>query len=217
MRRMPVLLLLLLTVMGWVAAAPAAEQAVVIDDFENGLKPGWQVKEFKGRTVYAVVHDENGGHVLRADSRDAASGLIFKIDYDPKEFPILAWRWRVSNILEKGDERRKEGDDYAARVYVIFPHWFFPKTKTINYIWANRLSKGEHVPNPFAANAVMVAVESGREQVGRWVEERRNVYEDYKRLFGEAPPKAGAIAVMTDTDNTGGAATAWYDDIRIAR
>lgn len=199
------------------AGVAAAGLSIVIDDFENGLDPGWEVKEFKGRTYYAVVHDDDASHVLKAQSRDAASGLIFRKEYSLHDFPVLAWRWKVGNILDKGDETKKEGDDYAARVYVIFPHWFFPRTKSINYIWANKLPKGRHVPNPFAGNAVMVAVESGRENVGRWMTERRNVYEDYRAIFGEEPPRVGAIAVMTDTDNTGGSATAWYDDIRIER
>jgi len=198
-------------------AAGAAERSVVIDDFEDDLRPEWEVKEFKGRTVYLVAHDDDGSHVLKAESRDAASGLIFKMKYSLRDYPILAWRWKVTNILDKGDETKKEGDDYPARVYVVFPHWFFPKTKSINYIWANKLPKGQHVPNPFTGNAVMVAVQSGRGNVGRWISERRNVYEDYRRLFGEEPPMVGAIAIMTDTDNTGGSATAWYDDIRIER
>jgi hypothetical protein len=198
-------------------AAGAAERSVVIDDFEDDLRPEWEVKEFKGRTVYLVAHDDEGSHVLKAESRDAASGLIFKLEYSLRDYPILAWRWKVANILDKGDETKKTGDDYPARVYVVFPHWFFPKTKSINYIWANKLPKGQHVPNPFTGNAVMVAVQSGRGNVGRWISERRNVYEDYRRLFGEEPPMVGAIAIMTDTDNTGGSATAWYDDIRIER
>jgi len=206
---------LLLAGLAIAVAAGAAERSVIIDDFEDDLRPGWEVKEFKGRTVYLVVHD--GSHVLKAESRDAASGLIFKMEYSLRDYPILAWRWKVANILDKGDETKKGGDDYPARVYVVFPHWFFPKTKSINYIWANKLPKGQHVPNPFTGNAIMVAVESGRENIGRWISERRNVYEDYRRLFGEEPPMVGAIAIMTDTDNTGGAATAWYDDIRIER
>jgi hypothetical protein len=163
------------------------------------------------------VVPDGAGHCLKAESRDAASALLYKIEYDLRDYPILSWRWKVVNILEKGDETKKEGDDYAARVYVVFPHWFFPKTRSINYIWANKLPKGEHIPNPFTGNAIMVAVESGRENVGRWVSARRNVYEDYRLIFGEEPPKVGAIAIMTDTDNTGGSATAWYDDIHIGR
>ena len=93
---------------------------------------------------------------------------------------------------------------------MIFPHWLPPLTKSINYIWANKLPKGRHVPNPFYSNAVMVAVESGNENVGKWIAERRNVYEDFKAIFGEEPP---LIAIMTDTDNTGEAAVAYYDDM----
>jgi hypothetical protein len=61
----------------------------------------------------------------------------------------------------------------------------------------------------------MVAVESGTERVGEWLVERRNVLADYRRLFGEEPPAVGAIAIMTDTDNTGASAEAWYDDLQI--
>jgi hypothetical protein len=203
---------LLLSMMVCAASVVAAERVLHIDDFENGLRPEWQEKVFKGRTEYRVV-SEGTGHVLRAESRGAASGLILENEIDLKEFPVLSWRWKVENILEKGDASRKEGDDYAARIYVIFPHWFFPKTRSINYIWANKLPQGEIVPNPFTSNAMMVAVESGEEKVGEWVAESRNVHADYRAIFGEDPPEAGAVAIMTDTDNTGGSAVAWYDDI----
>jgi hypothetical protein len=63
----------------------------------------------------------------------------------------------------------------------------------------------------------MVAVESGAERTGAWVDERRNVLEDYRAIFGEEPPSVGAVAIMTDTDNTGESALACYDDIVISR
>jgi hypothetical protein len=61
----------------------------------------------------------------------------------------------------------------------------------------------------------MIAVESGPEKAGAWQTETRNIYEDYRRSFGEAPPRVGAVAIMTDTDNTGEDALAWYGAIRI--
>ncbi|MBI5014859.1 MAG: DUF3047 domain-containing protein [Deltaproteobacteria bacterium] len=188
--------------------------SVLIDDFERGLRPGWEVKRFKGDTRYDVVAGD-GGHVLRARSDAAASALIYRIRYDLDRFPVLSWRWKAENVIAAGDESRKSGDDYVARIYVVFPHWFFPKTRSINYIWANRLPRGHHVPNPFTANAVMIAVESGPENLGRWIAERRDVRADYRAVFGEDPPEVGAVAFMTDTDNTGEAATAYYDDLRI--
>lgn len=191
-----------------------AGDSLIIDDFESGLKHEWESREFKGKTRYRVVETE-GSHVLSAESIASASALIYRYKYELKEFPILSWRWKVENTIKMGDETKKEGDDYSARIYVIFPHWLPPLTKSINYIWANKLPKNKHIPNPFYSKAVMVAVESGDENVGKWITERRNVYEDYKAIFGEEPPAAGGIAIMTDTDNTGESAVAYYDDIRI--
>jgi hypothetical protein len=212
MRRWPVVLLLMLLAGG----SGAAPVQMMIDDFEHGLGPEWTVKSFRGETGYRVVA-EAGGHVLQAESRGTASGLVRKIDLDPRDYPVLSWRWKVAGTIPAGDERTRAGDDYAARVYVIFPHWFFPKTRTLNYIWANHLAKGDILPNAYTANAMMIAVESGPAHAGQWLTERRDIVADYRRAFGEEPPRVGAIAVMTDTDNTGVSATAWYDDLLLTR
>jgi hypothetical protein len=193
----------------------ALNGVLVIDDFEHGLKKNWKHKDFKGKTDYTVI-STGEGHVLKAESRDSATGLIYEIEFDPKEYPILSWRWKVENIYKKGDARTREGDDYPARVYVIFPHWFKPLTKSINYIWANRLHKGSYVPNTYYSKAIMIAVESGEENVGKWISEERNIYEDFKMVFGTEPPMVGGIALMTDSDNTGESSVAYYDDIRIS-
>lgn len=194
----------------------SADGWMVVDDFESGLSADWERKDFQGQTVYQVVQTD-GGACLKAESHGSASGLIRKISYSLDDYPILSWRWKVDNILDRGDERSKEGDDYGARVYVVFPHWIPYMTRSINYIWANKLPQGEAVPNTYYEKAMMVAVESGNDQVGRWRQARRNVLEDYRRLFGDEPPKVGAIAIMTDTDNTGESATACYDDIRLEK
>jgi hypothetical protein len=98
-------------------------------------------------------------------------------------------------------------------VYVVFPGAFFWQTKAINYVWSGNLKKEESFPNPFTGNAMMVMVETGSEKAGTWITEQRDIFADYRRLFGSEPGKLGAIAIMTDTDNSGGEATAWYVDI----
>ena len=199
------------------AAAVSADSDIIqISNFSEVGLAGWSEKSFKGKTEYLVVEDA-GQQVLQAKSQGAASGLVFETEYDPQDFPVLSWRWKVANTLVKGDSRTKAGDDYAARVYVVFPHWFFPKTKTLNYIWANRLPQESVQTNAFLNNAIMISVESGNEKVGEWVSVRRNIIDDYRRAFGEDPPKIGAIAIMTDTDNTGESALAWYGDIVASR
>jgi hypothetical protein len=214
MRRLTIILLMALAPCA--AAGGAAPGRLLIDDFEGGLGPDWQVKSFRGETAYRVVA-ENGNHVLRAESRGTASGLLRKVEVEPGDYPALTWRWKVAGTIAQGDERTRAGDDYAARVYVVFPHWFFPKTRTLNYIWANHLPAGEFLANAYTGNAVMIAVRSGPLQAGEWLTERRDIVADYRRAFGEEPPRIGAIAVMTDTDNTGATATAWYDDLALER
>jgi hypothetical protein len=185
---------------------------LVLGNFSAGDLDGWKPKKFRGETSYSLVVDGER-RVLKAHSRAAASGLYKEVDLDPAKYPILRWSWKIEGTLPNGNERTKAGDDYAARVYIVFPRTLFWKTKAINYIWANRLPQGESLPNAFTSNAMMVAVESGNGRAGTWVTEERNVYEDYRRLFEEDPPRIGAVALMTDTDNTGGDATAYYGDI----
>ena len=176
---------------------------------------GWESKTVKDATTYTIVQ-ENGKAVIQAHSKAAASGLIKKVNLDPNRFRYLHWSWKIAQTIEKGYEKTKPGDDFAARVYVVFPGRFFWQTRAINYIWANHLPKGEAFTSPFTSNAMMVAVETGPEKTGQWLSETRDVLADYRRLFGEDPREIGAIAIMTDTDNTAGEATAWYADISIS-
>lgn len=176
---------------------------------------GWETKIFKGATEYSLVHD-GGRTVVRATSRGTASGLFKTVKLDPEQFRYLCWSWKVAGIVKNGDETTKNGDDYAARVYVVFSSRFFRQTKAINYIWANRLAKGGSIPNAFTSHAMMLAVESGPERAGQWMNEERDILADYRRLFGDEPHEIDAIAIMTDTDNTGGEATAWYGDITLS-
>jgi hypothetical protein len=180
----------------------------------DGLS-GWSEKSFKGNTEYTLVQDGNR-KVVKAHSKASASGLFKKVRLDPSRYRYLRWSWKIAAIVKNGDERTKAGDDYAARVYVIFPGRFFWQTKAINYIWANRLSREAYVPNAFTANAMMLAVESGSDRAGQWIMEERDILADYRKLFGEEPQEVGAIAIMTDTDNTGAEATAWYTDITLS-
>jgi hypothetical protein len=59
----------------------------------------------------------------------------------------------------------------------------------------------------------MIVVESGETNLNQWLNEERNLYEDYKKAFDEEPPMISGVAIMTDTDNTGESATAYYGDI----
>lgn len=206
---------------------------------EQPLPAGWQPLTFDKidrHTRYELVTDD-GIRVVRATSDAAASGLIRRIGIDPKEYPVVQWRWKIANVIEKSDVTHKAGDDYPARIYITFEYdpasaglieaakyraaraLFGADTpyRALSYIWERKAPRGSVVPNPYTDWAMMVVVRNGGDEVGRWRTETRNIVDDYRKAFGAEPPKISGIAIMTDTDNTAASATAWYGDIVFRR
>ncbi|MBW1912940.1 MAG: DUF3047 domain-containing protein, partial [Deltaproteobacteria bacterium] len=196
---------------------------------------GWEPLTFdkiESHTRYSLV-TENNITVIQAVSDASASGLIRNIRINPKDYPIIQWRWKVSNIYKKGNVKQKSGDDYPARLYITFEYdpdklgflerikfnaikllyGKYPPLGAINYIWASRAPIGSIVPNPYTNRAKMIVVESGEVALNKWVTEKRNVFDDYIAAFGKNPPMISGIAIMTDSDNTKESATAFYGDI----
>lgn len=208
-------------------------------DGSTGLPRGWKPLTFPKipRHTGYKVESESGKFWLKAESHASASALARELQLDPNAYPILRWRWKVENIIQKGDERKKEGDDYAARIYVNFLYdpqkaslWertqygvlyaiygSYPPKGAINYIWANKLAQGKAIDNAYTSWAKMIAVESGAEKVGNWLSEERNIYQDYISLFRREPPPVIGIAIMTDTDNTKEKAVAYYGDLSLCQ
>lgn len=231
-----------LMALAMIAHPAAAEQAALAvgnfskADPEKALPEEWEQYTFDdvpAHTTYRVVKRGEGA-VIRAHSEESASGLIRRIGIDPKEYPIVRWRWKAENIIRKGNVHKKKGDDYPARIYITFEydpdkvgffgkakykaikmvHGEYPPLAAVSYHWASNAPVGTMVPNPFTEKVMMFVVESGRKNLGEWVTEERNVYEDYKLAFGQEPPMISGVVLMTDTDNTGETATAYYGDIR---
>jgi hypothetical protein len=189
---------------------PAQGNEISVARFSASDLSGWTDQAYKGKTSYVL---EDGA--LKAHAVKAGSGKVKKIKVDLKKYPRLTWSWRIDHTLKREEIKEKSGDDFAARVYVIFPRGFFWRMRAINYVWAAKMPKKSEVPSPYTNNSMIIAVESGDEKAGKWVFEERNVYEDYKRIFGEEPPLVGGVAIMTDTDDTQDDATAWYGDITL--
>lgn len=208
------IIILLLPLPTLSAATP--ETVITLDDYHSGISPKWKEKKFKGQTHYQASL-KDGLPCISATSSASASGLFYAISYDPETSPLLTWQWQIDNVLTTGDATKKSGDDYPARIYVVFPSAFFWRTKALNYIWDTRLPVGTFIANAYTSNAMMIVVESGPEKKGRWISEKRNIRDDFIKAFGEPPPKVGAIAIMTDTDDTGETAQAWYGPIQIRK
>ena len=197
--------------------------------------PGWAVQtlpKVERQTRYDLVND-SGRIVLRARADGSASSLRHGLFADPKQTPVLRWRWRTERVLEDADLTRKEGDDFSARIYVFFDRsedsmTFKEKTlfklgrarygdqlpsAALCYVWDNRQPVGTIRDNAYTPFVAMVVASSGGAQVGQWVSLQRNVAEDYRRAFNTDPPRIIGVAVSVDTDNTGEATTTYFGDI----
>ena len=198
-------------------------EKLMIGSFSSGSLDNWEAKEFKGQTSYKLV-DLAGTRVLKAESTGSASGLFNEQRIDLHKTPVMNWRWHIENRLGNDiNEQVKSGDDYAARVYVIASGGAaFWQTKAINYVWSSTSPVGNVWPNPYAyagANGkmMMIALRSSTDQAGTWYSEKRNILTDLKHQFGEEIRYIDAVAIMTDTDDSHGKATAYYGDIYFSK
>jgi len=191
-----------------------ADDKLPVAEFSRNRLDGWEHKSFKGETRYRLQAID-GVTVLTADSHAAGSGLFKEQHIDLEQTPFLNWSWRIGNRLTGLNEQSKAGDDYAARVYVVVKGGLaFWQTKAINYVWAGNTKKDTVWPNAFAGDhAMMLALHGPEASLNIWQNEKRNIRADFKQLFGEDIRSIDAVAIMTDTDNSNGSASAMYGDI----
>ena len=194
-----------------------------LTNFSNANPDNWQTKAFVGETQYSLV-EQNDKTLLKAEAEASASGIIFEEKIDLQKTPYINWQWLIESKLADINEQSKEGDDYVARVYVVLDGGvIFWNTKALTYVWSSTQEKGTEWDNAYTGDAVrMVALRGNESETGQWYTEKRNVYEDLIAQFGDrGSDKANlkkyryidATVIMTDTDNSGTAATAYYGDI----
>lgn len=173
----------------------------------------WPTRAFSGETLYRVVtHD--GQQVLQARSHGQASAKYLEREIDLERTPYLHWCWRVSGTHAGLDETTQAGDDYPARVYVARKTGLLPwQVQSVNYVWASNQPQGSDWPNAFTSRAHLLALRSGNSQVDEWVAEVRDVRADFRRLFGEGVTHIDGLALMSDGDNAGVDATAWFSHL----
>ena len=175
------------------------------------------------------------GEILRIESNNSASGLKMNNTFDVYKYPILSWSWKVSNIIEGGDARKKSGDDYPVRIYVVFKYdpekagfgeriqyngikliyGEYPPKASLNYIWSNKNPGTDFLFSPYTKKAAMVPMDKGKENLGTWQSHSVNILEDYKKIFGSDPPEIASLAIMGDSDNTGEKSLAFIDYIKL--
>lgn len=187
----------------------------------------WKLSRFKSPSRYQLIED-SGATVIHANARASASGLIHYLDVDPRQRPLLSWRWKVMDLFPTSS-----ADDSPARIVVSFDgdlekldfsdRLFYDQFRlftgqqlpyaALMYVWGSRTPKDGIVPNPYTSRIKIIVVESGRDGLGHWREERRDVAADFRRAFGEEPGKIISVGILTEAETSERSLDVYYGDL----
>jgi len=226
-------LALLLAAAGGVRAADCAARDLPRFDAAGAWQHG-PLSKLKRDTGYEVI-EEGGQPVLHAVADGSASAWVLLRGDDLAATPVLQWRWRVPALIDGAANEDPKREDAPARVIIGFDgdksklpddeQRYFARIKRLAgrdmpyamlmYIWDNHNPVGAIVPSAHTSRIKMIVAESGAAGVGPWRSYSRNIAQDFERAFGEKPGPVLGFALMTDTDNTGAKAEAFYGALRL--
>ncbi len=201
----------------------AQKQKIVVMDLTvsrpkknfNELPKGWRLKVWQGKADIQLVQDEDeDAKVLRMRSEKASFYIYREMNMDVRKFPLLSWKWKITKLPEGADARKNTSDDQAAGIYVIFPKFpSFVNSKLIAYVWETSAPVGAIVKSRKNPMVHYIVVRSGTRNLDEWITEKRNVLDDYRRVFGSEPPELGGVALAVDADDTFSNAESYFAKI----
>ena len=199
------------------AQLPFGPQPSEKPEEEKSPVKGWKLVSYFATPP--TQYSKAGKGIIKAESLGARSSLFKEVGEKEKDFQILSWGWKISNVVRSAIETKKDRFDTAARVMVVFGKaggfrgfGGEPSGIKIEYIWATRLPKGHVFDHPGEKNCKVFVIQSGEGKVGQWIYEKRNIRKDYKTAFGTEPSGLLAIGIQTDTDQSNERVTTYYSE-----
>ncbi|MDH5427867.1 MAG: DUF3047 domain-containing protein [Nitrospirota bacterium] len=199
------------------AISPYVQVSTFTESFTNPsssiLPKDWSVRVWQGEPDIEIVK-ESQRSVLKLRSHRSNVALYKKVHVDLDLHPNLSWEWKVTEWPIHGDARDGQLDDQAAGIYVMFPRFpgFF-NTRVIGYLWESDAPQGTIVKSQNDSRIHYVVVRSGMQKVGEWVQEQRNVEQDYEQIYGEKAPPVGGVSLMIDSDHTQSSSESFFGNI----
>lgn len=190
------------------------------DELAKGKLKGWKThkgicREIKNKVLPEVIEIDDR-QTLYVNANDNGSIVFKPVNLDPAKYPFLNWNWKVSNIMPDSREKEVGGDDYPAVVCIVYGKTFFSipyRYKILIYAYGNNLSIGERFTNPCEKRAKIIIVQSGEDEVGKWLSNKVNHYKDYIQEFAQEPPEIIYVGIQTNADRTHGKVEAWYSGV----
>lgn len=199
-----------------------AADRVVVEDWSQasagakGIPPGWKGQNWGSPKYDFTVAQDDGRKALHLKSANEGSTVSKEVKgkVDLKETPVLEWSWKAVVLPKGGDSRKKSTDDQAAQVFVVWPR--FPeavRSRIIGYVWDTTAPVGTVVKSEKTGTVTYVVLRTGSAELGKWLTERRNVAEDFRKIYGEEPESPSAVSISIDSNDTNSVAEAFIGPI----
>lgn len=200
--------------------AKADNDRLNVDSFskgadEKGIPISWKLKKKEGTPIIELEKEEDT-HVLHLVSEKSSFGLIKTINIDIKEYPYINFRWKVIELPKNGDFRKKETNDQAAQLYIAFGRFIIDAT-VVGYVWENKVPQLTTGVSSTLSKIHIIVLQSGVEQTGQWIHEKRNIYNDYKELFKKEPTNAKLISLYINSQHTKSRAESYFGEIYFSK
>jgi hypothetical protein len=184
----------------------------------TGVPPGWQKYETPGGHPaydFTVVEDA-GRRALHMKSAGEHSTIAREVQADLAAIPILAWQWRVLRLPQGADLRNRATSDVTGHIFAVWPRFpAFARSRLIGYVWDPTQPVGTVIPSRKTGTVTFIVARRGEAGLGQWIDERRDVADDYRSVFGEAPPPLPVVALSIDTNDTRSPAEAMFGRIEL--
>jgi len=172
-----------------------------------GPPPGWQVRPVKGQDAPELeIRGDGLDRVLRISGIGQAAWFYRDLrNEELPDDPTLRWSWRVLEAPPTSDLQIRQADDSPMRVYVVFGNpgaLFGGSGRIIFYSFGNAEPDG-YAGQSHQSDRMHVVRVDGASERGVWREHATHPANDYRRIWGRAPPPITAVGVMQDTDQTG--------------
>ena len=195
---------------------PLSAEEVRVFEFTEQELSSLEVKKVRGadnKTIYSVGTNDNG-NVLKADAKNAASGLGKEIKIDLNSTPFINITWKVEKDLAGIKEETKKGHDFAGRVFVIKKTGAtLLSNRAINYVFSSNSNIGDSWPSPYTKKSIDNVLSTTKETLNEWVTVKSNVKEDFKKFHDLDVNEISGVAIMSDTDNSKMRAVTYYQNI----
>ena len=232
MKRLPGMLVLVCAL----AQAAVAQAGNQLQAWTSGPPAGewsapWRLADIPTlKPSIRTLETQAGRKVLHIKADAAAGGLLHPLDLAGDKPWILSWQWRTEKPLRKAQFATREGDDYAARVYVLLDYPlddlpFLTRQKirlartfydpdlpaaTLAYVWDNKAAPGTHGRSAYTDQVEMSVLRGPQAPLATWLSEKRNLRADAIAAFGAAPQRIIGVVFAVDSDNTGESAESYF-------